>query len=239
MDKYERENKNSKKVHPKVLSKEDLTGKRFGRLLVLREVERASNSPRNRKWLCLCDCGKETTVYANKLKSGHTMSCGCIRDEQPLIGILEEARVNGVRVERLKAKIPTSNKTGVKGVSVRVDKEGFVRYLANITVKGKQYYLGIFDTITEAAGARRRAEEKYHKPYIDALKETDPMKTYNMTEIAAILGVSRQAVRGRYMQAMKNDYTTFPKPDGTVGKIPFWNHKTLVDAGIIKQDNPS
>lgn len=52
----------------------DLTGRRFGRLTVLREVEPVG---RHRKWLCQCDCGNLREVLANNLTSGHTTSCGC------------------------------------------------------------------------------------------------------------------------------------------------------------------
>lgn len=52
----------------------DLTGQRFGRLVVL---ERMPQKGHDTKWKCRCDCGK--TVYANttSLRSGHTKSCGC------------------------------------------------------------------------------------------------------------------------------------------------------------------
>lgn len=54
----------------------DVTGQRFGRLVV---IERAgSNKKKNAKWLCKCDCGNYTTVVGNKLRSGHTQSCGCL-----------------------------------------------------------------------------------------------------------------------------------------------------------------
>ena len=59
----------------------DLTGQKFGRLLVL-EYAGADKGQRT-QWLCLCDCGKK------KVLGGQTMtrpkfpvqSCGCIRDE--------------------------------------------------------------------------------------------------------------------------------------------------------------
>lgn len=57
---------------------DDLTGKRFGRLVVLR---RHGTSSLPVKWRCRCDCGTEKTVRAHHLKSGSTKSCGCWRDE--------------------------------------------------------------------------------------------------------------------------------------------------------------
>lgn len=54
----------------------DLTGRRFGRLVVMeREQHRKSKGI---AWVCMCDCGKKTIVTSDKLKNGHTKSCGCL-----------------------------------------------------------------------------------------------------------------------------------------------------------------
>lgn len=57
----------------------DLTGKRFGRWVVLM---RAENTITNRsKWLCKCDCGNIKTVKLHDLRNGRSKSCGCLRKE--------------------------------------------------------------------------------------------------------------------------------------------------------------
>lgn len=59
----------------------DLTGQRFGRLVV---IERAGSIPKKGEatWRCLCDCGKETVVIGGKLrKQNGTRSCGCLAVE--------------------------------------------------------------------------------------------------------------------------------------------------------------
>lgn len=57
----------------------DLTGQRFGRLVVL---ERAGTKCGMATWICLCDCGKKTIVIGTNLrKSNGTKSCGCISTE--------------------------------------------------------------------------------------------------------------------------------------------------------------
>lgn len=53
----------------------DLTGKRFGKLVVQLRV----NGTNPIKWECLCDCGYPATVRGGNLKSGRTKSCGCLR----------------------------------------------------------------------------------------------------------------------------------------------------------------
>lgn len=53
----------------------DLTGARFGRLVVIKPVMELPN--KNKRWVCECDCGNVTNVYGGNLKSGATKSCGC------------------------------------------------------------------------------------------------------------------------------------------------------------------
>lgn len=57
----------------------DLTGNRYGRLLV------ESRSHKDTRgvfyWNCLCDCGKHHVVARNALQSGATKSCGCLNQE--------------------------------------------------------------------------------------------------------------------------------------------------------------
>ena len=58
----------------------DLTGQRFGRLLVLERVEDYV-SPKGlhlKRWKCKCDCGNIKNVGGNELKTGRTKSCGCL-----------------------------------------------------------------------------------------------------------------------------------------------------------------
>ncbi len=56
--------------------KADLQNKKFSRLLVLKDVGRTKAG--SVLWLCLCDCGKETTVRSAELINGHVRSCGCL-----------------------------------------------------------------------------------------------------------------------------------------------------------------
>ena len=59
----------------------DLTGQRFGRLLVIKEAGRDKHGAV--LWLCKCSCplGNEVTVSGTDLREEHTTSCGCYRKE--------------------------------------------------------------------------------------------------------------------------------------------------------------
>ena len=50
---------------------ENLTGKKFGKLTVMKQISATS-------CLCRCECGNKRTVYINSLLKGHVRSCGCL-----------------------------------------------------------------------------------------------------------------------------------------------------------------
>lgn len=58
----------------------DLSGQRFGRLVVLRPV--GLNRRGQRLWLCRCDCGSRHKSNTSDLRSGNTRSCGCLHTDQ-------------------------------------------------------------------------------------------------------------------------------------------------------------
>lgn len=61
----------------------DITGQRFGRLLVLQHSHCVFRSLRHgyrHFWLCQCDCGTVTEIERHDITSGHTTSCGCHRN---------------------------------------------------------------------------------------------------------------------------------------------------------------
>lgn len=56
--------------------RQDLTGRTFGRLTVMK---RAGILGKSAAWLCSCTCHNEIVVRADNLLSGSTRSCGCLR----------------------------------------------------------------------------------------------------------------------------------------------------------------
>ncbi len=63
----------------------DLSGKRFGRWLVIKLSQRKPYPHRPSKlrsyWLCVCDCGIQKEVPGDLICHGITKSCGCFRRE--------------------------------------------------------------------------------------------------------------------------------------------------------------
>lgn len=91
----------------------DLTGKRFGRLLVLKRVVKRKGFGAH--WKCRCDCGTEFVVDGHSLKKGTTNSCGCYQRQRAS----ETFYVHGRKPKRLYSiwctmKTRCSNKNSTK-----------------------------------------------------------------------------------------------------------------------------
>ena len=69
----------------------NLTGKRFGRLLVIGKSESKNGMA---TWLCKCDCGNEKVVCGNELRKGKANSCGCLRKELAYKMLIQHGKAN-------------------------------------------------------------------------------------------------------------------------------------------------
>jgi hypothetical protein len=56
----------------------DITNMKFSNLLVVKKLY-VLNKRDKKMWLCICDCGKETTAYSSDLFRGYKKSCGCLK----------------------------------------------------------------------------------------------------------------------------------------------------------------
>ncbi len=66
-----------------MVSRLDLLGQRFGRLLVVATANDyiQPSGQKKSQWNCKCDCGTEVIVRTGDLRSGHTSSCSCLNRE--------------------------------------------------------------------------------------------------------------------------------------------------------------
>lgn len=62
--------------------RKDLTGQRFGKLVVLSPTDKRMDSG-SVVWRCQCDCGNMAEVSARRLMRGKSRSCGCLSNPQP------------------------------------------------------------------------------------------------------------------------------------------------------------
>lgn len=73
---------------------ENIIGRRFGRLLVVENLN--VNSHGSKLHRCICDCGNKKDVPISYLKSGHTTSCGCLVKEMHTTHNLSQSRLYNI-----------------------------------------------------------------------------------------------------------------------------------------------
>ena len=138
----------------------DHTGEKYGHLVVL--GKKVIN--KRTLWECRCDCGNTKLFQTNHLT--HVTSCGC----RPEVGehIKEKIKKhceNGTYIPGLtRNTVNKNNTTGIKGVSFRPERG---KYRAYIKFQRKNIHLGTFDTLEEAAFARKEAEKYYFGDYME------------------------------------------------------------------------
>lgn len=76
----------------------DLSGKRFGRVTVIKRVENKNNRV---AYLCKCDCGNEFITLSQHLVSGCTKSCGCLNREKASKRMAKMSKTHGFSHTRL------------------------------------------------------------------------------------------------------------------------------------------
>lgn len=74
---------------------EDLTGRKFGRLTVVRFAGRKKEPSGQRKnfWECSCECGVKKIVGGTPLRDGRSTSCGCASVER----IIKQNTTHGLK----------------------------------------------------------------------------------------------------------------------------------------------
>lgn len=89
--------------------REDLAGKKFGRLEVLNfsSVTKGGHA----KWRCKCDCGTIVVTAACRLKNGRARSCGCLCKDL----VRQRSLTHGLTVKG--AKRPPEYQTWISMVS--------------------------------------------------------------------------------------------------------------------------
>ena len=63
----------------------DLTGQRFGRLVVIGRADPPADNQGAARWHCRCDCGDEIDVVGYSLRRENTASCGCLQKELAMV----------------------------------------------------------------------------------------------------------------------------------------------------------
>ena len=140
----------------------------FGRLTVLELCDPAERKPSVKVLIykCRCECGSVINVQGTSLRDGNTKSCGCLNREN-FQEYIREGRskifVEGTNISTISHnRLSPKNTSGVRGVYW-----GRGKWVARITFKKKDYHLGSFVEINEAAKVRKEAEERIFGGFLE------------------------------------------------------------------------
>lgn len=156
----------------------DLVNEKFGRLTVVKITNKRDKNNGSVIWECKCDCGKIAFVSEGNLKNKRIISCGCYSKENSSNNIkkavkehLDRHIVEDTNLQVITREAPIkSNTSGVTGV--RWDKNRN-KWVASIIFKKKTYYLGRYKNKEDAIKARKEAEEKLIKPFLESLEDSN------------------------------------------------------------------
>lgn len=103
----------------------DLTGQKFGCLLVIGRTDDKINNNGKRKimWHCKCDCGNLSDIASSSLRSGNSMSCGKCKNLYDLSG---EYGI-GYTSKNQEFYFDLEDYDKIKDYCWYIDKQGYVR----------------------------------------------------------------------------------------------------------------
>lgn len=145
----------------------DLTGKKIGKLTVLERSDRygSRGKRQTRLWKCQCECGAITYKATDTLTNSDISMCQACATAYAT----KKARANagfeaGTQIYKIKDRSDASdNLSGVRGVYLD-PKTG--KYRARLKFQGKIYNLGSFSCLEDAVSARKRGEEEYFDRFL-------------------------------------------------------------------------
>lgn len=134
---------------------ENLTGKKFGKLTAYQRADTHGKTNRSAWWKCACECGTLIERRADRLLSGKTKSCGCLKNKRGP-GPTEAAKEK--RLAQKRSNYSRQDKSAVHGAGTSrrygVDSVG---YAALLSEQG-----GVCAVCGKPPGKRRLAVDHNH-----------------------------------------------------------------------------
>ena len=152
-------------------TKENLIGRRFGKLEVIgRSDKRGSRGARTVPlWECRCDCGNITYKATDTLTNPDLSMCNeCAGKYATEKARAKAGFVDGTQISRITSdKIIATNTSGARGVYLE-RKTG--KWRARLRFKGKTYNFGTYANFDDAVEARKEAEQLIYGEFLDQIE---------------------------------------------------------------------
>ena len=149
-------------------TKENLIGRRFGKLEVIgRSDKRGSRGARTVPlWECRCDCGNITYKATDTLTNPDLSMCNECVGKYAGEKMREKAGfVDGTQISRITSnKLIATNTSGARGVYLE-RKPG--KWRARLRFKGKTYNFGTYANFDDDVKARKDAEQLIYGEFLE------------------------------------------------------------------------
>lgn len=198
----------------------DLTGRRFGRLIVSGDPRSHSSGAKKRiMWLCQCDCGGLTVGVTDKLKSGEKSSCGCLEIENRIIhGLSSIERYTYRSWNSMIARCdhPSTNgyeNYGGKGITYCDRWKNFAYFFEDMGRRPQGYSLdryrpdhdpssGLLNYCKENCRWASKMQQAENRKGVVLL--TNNGKTQSINAWSKDTGVARETIKKRYLKGMSD-----------------------------------
>lgn len=181
----------------------DLTGRRFGKLTVIKRE--GANRNGSATWLCNCDCGNKKVACGRELVNGDTSSCGCARHNPRKHGMAGTRLYRiwtGMKSRCFNPNSPAYDRYGGRGITVcREWADNFETFMEwalesgyneGLTIEridnGKGYFPGNCTWISQSEQTQNRRS---------CIFVTMDGKTMNLQQWCDELGISYKLVHNR------------------------------------------
>lgn len=184
----------------------DLTGKRFGKLVVLGLSD--TSTPNLKRWECICDCGNKKIIQGNNLHSGNTKSCGCLIEHHGLRKSKLYGVWNTMKNRCLNPNVKCYKSYGGRGISVCDEwKNSFTKFSEWSFENGYKEGLTL-DRIDvnrnyEPSNCRWVDMKTQNNNRRNNVKIDIDGEVHSIIEWSRISGRSRQAISRRYKKGIR------------------------------------
>lgn len=192
----------------------DCIGKRFGRLIVLKNLppKRFSSGTSYRVVLCRCDCGTEKEIRLKSIKNNDTKSCGCLNREKlkarsthKMIESSEYSSWSSIIQRCTNKKSKHFKNWGARGITVCEEWKKFENFFADM---GKKPFEG-------AQIDRIDNEKGYYKENCRWVTSRENLRNTRRNRIIKYKGQSKCLVE--WAELLKINYQTLRSRIGRLG----------------------
>lgn len=189
----------------------DLTGKRFGRLTVIRR--HGTTAYKHPTWLCHCSCGNEHVVTGCSLSQGASRSCGCLDRDQKRAMCIERNTTHGlsktkiyktwvgIRTRCYNPRSTGYHKYGAKGIRVcKRWRHSFENFLEDMGLPpSHKHTIDRRDNHKDysPSNCRWATQKEQQNNRTNNVRITYAGKTLGLPEWASRIGLDRNTIRNR------------------------------------------